>query len=271
MVPKNQNQDTPRMALRTAGWTRAMRSTASDSGSGFQPIFRSGAPASTRGIRRATRLPAMASATIAAAAASGPWAPAIWKIRPPVILPPRIEIEVPIPTRPFPPVSSSGLRMAGSTEYFTGPNRVDRRSVPVERLDDVGRLLLASGVPELPPARPARPERVELMRQAAADGELVEERLARNALAVGRVSYLADVPRKHREGGSRVSGASGLAGLLSQAKEEVLLQTPYLVLSDSAVEIFRELRQGPEPPRVLASTNSLAATDNAIVYALTYK
>ncbi|WP_447729352.1 phospholipase D family protein [Pseudoxanthomonas suwonensis] len=147
----------------------------------------------------------------------------------------------------------------------------DRRSVPVERLDDVGRLLLASGVPELPPARPARPERVELMRQAAADGELVEERLARNALAVGRVSYLADVPRKHREGGSRVSGASGLAGLLSQAKEEVLLQTPYLVLSDSAVEIFRELRQGPEPPRVVASTNSLAATDNAIVYALTYK
>src|SRR5690606_9293221 len=118
---------------------------------------------------------------------------------------------------------------------------------------------------------PARPERVELMRQAAADGELVEERLARNALAVGRVSYLADVPRKHREGGSRVSGASGLAGLLSQAKEAVLLQTPYLVLSDSAVEIFRELRQGPEPPRVVASTNSLAATDNAIVYALTYK
>ena len=147
----------------------------------------------------------------------------------------------------------------------------DRRSVPVERLDDVARLLLSSGVPEMPPATPARPERVERMRQAAADAGLVEERLARRAMAVGPVEYLADVPKKHREGESRVSGASGLAGLLAQAREEVLLQTPYLVLSDSAVEIFRQLRQRERPPRVVASTNSLAATDNAIVYALSYK
>ncbi|ADV25944.1 phospholipase D/Transphosphatidylase [Pseudoxanthomonas suwonensis 11-1] len=147
----------------------------------------------------------------------------------------------------------------------------DRRSVPVERLDDVARLLLAAGVPELPPAQPARPDRVGQMREAAADAALVEERLARHAMPVGQVRYLADVPRKHREGPVEGKGAAGLAGLLAQAREEVLLQTPYLVLSDSAVEIFRGLRQRAEPPRVVASTNSLAATDNAIVYALSYK
>ena len=124
-MPKNQNQDTPRIALRTAGWRRAMRSTASDSGSGFQCTFKPGAPASTRGIRRATRLPVTASSTIAVAATAGPCAPASWKIRPPKIMPNRIEIDVPISTRPLPPVSSSGLRIAGSTEYLTGPNRVD--------------------------------------------------------------------------------------------------------------------------------------------------
>ncbi len=147
----------------------------------------------------------------------------------------------------------------------------DRRSVPVERLDDVGRLLLDSGVPAMPPARPARPERIELMRQAAADNDLVHQRLARHALAVGEVSYLADIPRKHREGPREGAGAAGLAELLSGAQDEVLLQTPYLVLSDRAVEIFRDLRQRDRPARVVASTNSLAATDNAIVYALTYK
>ncbi len=40
-------------------------------------------------------------------------------------MPIRIEIDVPISTRPLPPVSSSGLSTAGRIEYFTGPNSVD--------------------------------------------------------------------------------------------------------------------------------------------------
>ncbi len=34
-------------------------------------------------------------------------------------------IEVPISTRPLPPVSSSGASTDGRIEYFTGPNSVD--------------------------------------------------------------------------------------------------------------------------------------------------
>ena len=44
-------------------------------------------------------------------------------------MPSRIEIDVPISTRPLPPVSSSGLSTDGRIEYFTGPNRVDCRPV----------------------------------------------------------------------------------------------------------------------------------------------
>ena len=51
----------------------------------------------------------------------------------------------------------------------------------------------------------------------------------------------------------------------------MILQTPYLVLSKPAQKLFRELRKRPQPPRVVVSSNSLAATDNPIVYALSYK
>ncbi|UNK58662.1 phospholipase D family protein [Pseudoxanthomonas daejeonensis] len=152
-------------------------------------------------------------------------------------------------------------------EYWADP-----RSVPAERLNDVAHVLLAQGVPPLPPAPSQRPERVEMMSRAAADAEMVHARLVARAIAVGEVTYLADVPQKHHEGPDPDgAGVSGLAGLLAGAQEEILLQTPYLVLSDSALEIFRDLRARPEPPRVVVSTNSLAATDNPVVYALTYK
>ncbi|KAF1699089.1 phospholipase D family protein [Pseudoxanthomonas jiangsuensis] len=149
----------------------------------------------------------------------------------------------------------------------------DRRSVPVERLNDVARRLLADGVPAMPPARPAHPRRVEALSQAASDPETVRTQLVARAMPVAAVEYLADLPDKHH-GDSALEdgvGAAGLAGLLAGAQEEVLLQTPYLVLSDHALEIFRGLRGREAPPQVRVSTNSLAATDNPIVYALTYK
>jgi len=149
---------------------------------------------------------------------------------------------------------------------------IDPRSVPAERLDDVAALLLSRGVPPVPAWEPLHAERVAQMSRAAADQQLVHDRLVARAMPVGAVEYLADLPQKHHEGpDGDGAGASGLAGLLAGAQEEILLQTPYLVLSDSALEIFRGLRARETPPHVVVSTNSLAATDNPVVYALTYK
>src|SRR3546814_4217522 len=64
---------------------------------------------------------------------------------------------------------------------------------------------------------------------------------------------------------------SGLRELIASAQSVVLLQTPYLVLSPAAQDLFRELHDRDDPPRVLVSTNSLAATDAFITYALSYK
>lgn len=151
------------------------------------------------------------------------------------------------------------------------------RSVPVERLNDIGRTLLDSGVPPMPPIDYRRPERVERVSREASDPEFIARAFVDTALPVASVRYVADLPRKHRrerpghpEFGQHLTEPQ-LDQLIANARTEVLLQTPYLVLSKPARELFRTLRARQTPPRVLVSSNSLAATDNPIVYALSYK
>ena len=92
------------------------------------------------------------------------------------------------------------------------------------------------------------------------------------ALPVGAVDYVSDSPSKHEGDIEDHTGAShSLRGLIESARHEVLLQTPYLVLSKPAQDMFRQLHERPDPPRVIVSTNSLAATDAFIAYALSYK
>lgn len=147
----------------------------------------------------------------------------------------------------------------------------DRRAVPVHRLRDVGRLILHEGVPALPPADFAEPARVQAASALAEDPALVRERLVDHVLPVGAVDYVADPPGKRVDGDALSPASRQLRELILSAQERVMLQTPYLVLSDPARALFRELRARPDPPRVVVSTNSLAATDAFIAYALSYK
>ena len=143
------------------------------------------------------------------------------------------------------------------------------RSVPVQQLADVGGLLLAHGIPPLPRAPFDMPARVAQLSEDAGNQDLAA-RLAAHAQDVGPVQFLADLPDKSRDGGESAS-TGGLRELIERARSEVLLQTPYLVLSEPAQQLFRELQARPQPPRVLVSTNSLASTDSFITYALSYK
>lgn len=146
------------------------------------------------------------------------------------------------------------------------------RSWPAEELADVGRRILAGGVPALPAAVFEHPDRIAAMSRDAADAALVQARLTDKALPVGAVDYLADLPKKHSEQSSGAAKASqGLRGIVESAQDEVLLQTPYLVLSDAAQDMFRAMHRRQAPPRVIVSTSSLASTDSFITYALSYK
>jgi hypothetical protein len=59
--------------------------------------------------------------------------------------------------------------------------------------------------------------------------------------------------------------------MLSDAHGEIVLQTPYLVLTRRAGGIFKALQKKQPPVQVIVSTNSLASTDALGVYALSYK
>ena len=148
-----------------------------------------------------------------------------------------------------------------------------QRSVPVDQLNDVGRLLLKQGVPAMPRDAFQHPDRVARVSAEADDADFIRERFVDTALPVQHVRYYADLPQKHRRehAAKAVSTAPELDALIAGAQSEVLLQTPYLVLSKRAQQIFRNLRKRASPPRVVVATNSLAATDNPIVYALSYK
>lgn len=162
-----------------------------------------------------------------------------------------------------------GADMARSFEQFWNAPR----SIAAERLDDVGRTLLDQGVPALPDAPFRRPDRVQGMDADASDQQVIDARLAAHALPVGKVSYIADTPRKHRVEDPETAAPSDseLETLLRNAQDQILMQTPYLIMSDRARAFFKDLRKRADPPRVVVSTNSLAATDNPIVYSVSTK
>lgn len=83
------------------------------------------------------------------------------------------------------------------------------------------------------------------------------------ALRWSKVSFVSDVPGKNKNryslgGGGR--SAAALAEALADAQHDVRIQSPYLVLSDAALHLFKQLRQRGVAIRI--STNSLASTDN---------
>ncbi|QCU72322.1 phospholipase D family protein [Luteimonas yindakuii] len=145
-------------------------------------------------------------------------------------------------------------------------------SIPAAQLADVGRRLLRTGAPEMPHEPFEAPDRVAAVSRQADDPLLLGHRLADAVLAVGEVEFIADTPAKHRPGQRALAPSTGrLRALIESADAEVLLQTPYLVLSRPAQDMFRALHAREDGPRVVVSTNSLAATDSFITYALSYK
>jgi putative cardiolipin synthase len=81
------------------------------------------------------------------------------------------------------------------------------------------------------------------------------------------IRFLSDTPGKN-DGQSGLSGGglvtTELATILRNAKKRVTIQSPYLIMPDGGLELFRHLvQQGVE---VRISTNSLASTDNLMAF-----
>ena len=147
----------------------------------------------------------------------------------------------------------------------------DRRALPAAELEDVAGVLIENKGPPASNAKP-RSARVEQMIADAGDSGAVYARLSPFLYPVGKVEFFGDLPGKHDEGPkSRVDASAALLGALGSTRSELLLQTPYLVMSRPARQLFRRLHGREAPPQVIVSTNSLAATDAFPVYAISHK
>lgn len=147
----------------------------------------------------------------------------------------------------------------------------DKRTLPAAQLADVAAVLIAhQGPPDY--TVPPRSPRVEAMAAAAGDGAAVFARLKPYLYEVGQVDFFGDLPGKHDLGEqSRNNASTALLTALASSQTELILQTPYLVMSRPARKLFRQLHQRPTPLPVIVSTNSLAATDAFPVYAMSHK
>ena len=83
----------------------------------------------------------------------------------------------------------------------------------------------------------------------------------------GEVEFISDRPGKN-ENQVRLGGGgqttSALGRLVQGARERVVIQSPYLVLSDKAMDLFRQVTARGVTVRI--NTNSLASTDNLAAF-----
>jgi phosphatidylserine/phosphatidylglycerophosphate/cardiolipin synthase-like enzyme len=112
----------------------------------------------------------------------------------------------------------------------------------------------------------------DLCRQADAIEEIRSRILAR-LHPVRRAEFLADKPGKNNgflfSGQGRITRR--LTDIIWEAKEAVIMQSPYLVLSGKARELFARMRANRPSLRIIVSSNSFGSTDNILAYSANYR
>jgi phosphatidylserine/phosphatidylglycerophosphate/cardiolipin synthase-like enzyme len=165
----------------------------------------------------------------------------------------------------------AGRQMEKSFDIFWH----NERSVPLTHLRDVNAEILKHPFDAKPWTEPrfGDPQRVAKVRAQAADAGWLKANLLDHSLEVGLADYFYDLPSKDEavHGPDSRELTRDLMAMLSGAQHEIVLQTPYLVLTDRAGKIFKALQKKTPPVDVIVSTNSLASTDALAVYALSYK
>jgi phosphatidylserine/phosphatidylglycerophosphate/cardiolipin synthase-like enzyme len=107
----------------------------------------------------------------------------------------------------------------------------------------------------------------------ANDGALMRERFAERLRLVKKAAFVSDEPGKKRGFffGKAARITRELKATLEEARSSVVMQTPYLVLSNPARDLFREMQRKHTGLRIKVSSNSFASTDNIMAYSGNYR
>lgn len=112
----------------------------------------------------------------------------------------------------------------------------------------------------------------ERLLEAADDRAGIAARFVTPLAEVRHAEFITDEPGKARGWlGPTARGTLALRQALERAKDDVVVQTPYLVLSPAARELVRTLRAREPGLRIRISSNSLASTDNLLAYSGNYR
>lgn len=150
------------------------------------------------------------------------------------------------------------------------------RSVPIEALGDVQKKIeqLSSDAAivkfiETPLNPMFRDVDREASNPAAIAGKLIRPMIP----VSGRVAFYSDAPGKREsDGDTEISTTStGIAEIVAQASQLVVIQTPYLIFRGEALKLMKKVRKKHPDFHAVAVTNSLASTDNLVVYSLAMK
>ncbi len=161
--------------------------------------------------------------------------------------------------------------MATTFDRFWNHKRTRR----LTQLRDVNAILRKTGVEPVRWTTPdyAHPVRVARLLAQSEDPAWLGRHILDHTLKVGDVQYFSDYPGKtdYPDRARSQELTEHIMKMLRGARHQIVLQTPYLVLSDKARKLFEKLHRSAHPPQVIVSTNSLASTDAFAVYAMSYK
>lgn len=149
-----------------------------------------------------------------------------------------------------------------------------RRAEPSYKLRDVRAIIEAGAFDQI---RRAEDFNVDEFRAAVCarleDHAYVRERFVAPFREAQRLEYIWDAPGKNQGkwlwGGGRA--VRRIRDVIRKTDEELVMQSPYLILNYHSRRRFRKLQRQDPPPTVIVSTNSFASTDNTLAYSANYK
>ena len=103
--------------------------------------------------------------------------------------------------------------------------------------------------------------------------EAMNKTIWKKRKTVNKIAFYVDEPGKNQTRHLKGSGAivDCLAAVLKGAEDSLTIQSPYLVLSERAIELFEDLKKENKKIKINISSNSLVATDSWPTYAMSYK
>lgn len=110
------------------------------------------------------------------------------------------------------------------------------------------------------------------LQKEADDAALMKARFWGRLQKADRVEFVHDDPGKGRGFFSSDSNTTvELRRQVGMAREEIVVQTPYLILSKSARKLTAKLKRNFPELNIRISTNSYASTDNIMAYSANYR